>query len=82
MVKFAIGGVIGAILTPFLEHGDPDFGLLHAEVAALDRAGIDAVCVGGAVGEMAGTSTPRSRAQATDTAAIVPVWITRNSVQP
>ncbi len=33
-------------------------------------------------GETAGTSTPRNRAKATATAAIVPVWITRKSVQP
>ena len=30
----------------------------------------------------AGTSTPRNRAKATATAAIVPVWMTANSVQP
>src|SRR5262249_28425472 len=35
-----------------------------------------------AVGETAGTSTPRNRAKPTETAAIVPVWITRNNVQP
>jgi hypothetical protein len=33
-------------------------------------------------GEIAGTRTPRKRENATATAAIVPVWITRNSVQP
>ncbi len=35
-----------------------------------------------ALGEMAGNNTPRKRAKPTATAAIVPVWITRNKVQP
>ena len=34
------------------------------------------------VGEIAGTRTPRYREKATATAAMVPVWITRNKVQP
>ncbi len=33
-------------------------------------------------GETEGTSTPRKRAKPTATAAIVPVWMTRKSVQP
>src|SRR5579859_7286487 len=33
-------------------------------------------------GEIAGNNTPRYRAKPIATAAIVPVWITRNSVQP
>src|SRR5580704_8287268 len=33
-------------------------------------------------GEIAGNNTPRYRANPIATAAIVPVWITRNSVQP
>ena len=33
-------------------------------------------------GDTAGTNTPRNRANATATAAMVPVWITRNSVHP
>jgi hypothetical protein len=33
-------------------------------------------------GDTAGTSTPRNLPNATATAAIVPVWMTTNSVQP
>jgi len=43
------------------------------------------ILVGGtihSVGEIHGTSTPRKRAKPTATAAIVPVWITRNSAHP
>src|SRR3984957_7630779 len=39
-------------------------------------------CTTHACGEIAGASTPRYRANPMATAAIVPVWITRNSVQP
>ena len=34
------------------------------------------------VGEIIDVNTPRKRANATATAAIVPVWMIRNNVQP
>lgn len=57
MTEFAIRGVVGCLLTPFDAHGEFEAPLLQAEVAYLDRAGLDAFCVGGMAGETAG-STP------------------------
>ena len=40
------------------------------------------MCQSQCVVEMEGKKTPRNLPKATQTAAMVPVWITRNSVQP
>ncbi len=57
MSEFAIKGVIPAVLTPFAQDGAPDTMLLQEEVAALERTGVDALCIGSGLGEAAG-STP------------------------
>lgn len=56
MPEFTVRGIIPALLTPFDVHGDPDLSLLQSEVAYLDQAGVDAVCVGAIAGETAGST--------------------------
>ena len=49
-----VRGVIASLLTPFDAKGEIDWVLLAAHVTAVSRAGVAAVCVGGAGSELAG----------------------------
>ncbi len=56
MTGFSLRGIIPSLLTPFTSSGEPDFRLLEREARHLDRSGVDALCVGGVPGEMAGAT--------------------------
>jgi len=49
-----VRGVIASLLTPFDAKGGVDWALLAAHVTTVSRAGVAAVCVGGAGSELAG----------------------------
>ncbi len=61
MDDFPPHGVIPSLLTPFDAHGNPDLDLLQSEVRLLDASGVPAVCVGGAAGEIAGSTAAEYR---------------------
>lgn len=52
-----VRGVIASLLTPFDEKGRIDWALLAAHAAAVSRAGVAALCVGGAGSELAGAKS-------------------------
>ena len=56
--------------------------ILPKTIGPTRQAGTWAMCQSQWVVEMEGKNTPRNLPKATHTAAMVPVWITRNSVHP
>ena len=63
-----------AVLTPM--------SMLPSTIGPTGIGGTCAICHSQCVVDTVGKNTPRNLPNATQTAAIVPVWITRNSVQP
>ncbi len=63
-----------AVLTPI--------SMLPSTMGPTLMGGTWAICHSQCVVEMVGKKTPRNLPNATQTAAIVPVWMTRNNVQP
>jgi dihydrodipicolinate synthase/N-acetylneuraminate lyase len=52
---FSIRGVIPNLITPFNQEGDIVWDAVTREAQLLDRAGVDAICVGGCLSEVSGS---------------------------
>ena len=76
MPEITTRGVIASLLTPFDDRGAVDWGLLAAQAARVESAGVHAVCAGGVASELAG-STPEEFGrvcQVVRSAVSKPIW--------
>jgi 4-hydroxy-tetrahydrodipicolinate synthase len=55
--NFSVTGVIPSLITPFTSDGEIAWEYVEPEIALLDRAGVDGICVGGYLSETAGGTT-------------------------